>query len=131
MPMMMNAYEAMEIIVLLETTYIRIDVHTAAMRRIFTDGRHWPMDEDPTFTGYSVGKWLDTDGDGRFDTLEAATRTFKGPRTGACTRIALHEDNQTLVQERVSLDESDPAAIHNAIPIIDPAPPRPQPLHPR
>ena len=30
--------------------------------------------------GYSIGKWVDTDGDGRFDVLEVETRGFKGPR---------------------------------------------------
>jgi hypothetical protein len=36
-------------------------------RRIYTDGRDWPKDLDPTFTGYSIGKWIDEDGDDRFD----------------------------------------------------------------
>ena len=29
-------------------------------RRIFTDGRDWPEDVQPTFNGYSIGKWIDT-----------------------------------------------------------------------
>jgi hypothetical protein len=36
------------------------------------------MDDDPQFVGYSVGKCLDTDGDGRYDTLEVETRGMKG-----------------------------------------------------
>jgi hypothetical protein len=29
---------------------------------------------EPRYLGYSIGKWLDTDGDGRYDTLEVETR---------------------------------------------------------
>ena len=42
MPMMMQAYEPMQITVLPETTYILIDYIHEAHRRIFTDGREWP-----------------------------------------------------------------------------------------
>src|SRR5450432_4239270 len=80
MPMMMQAYEPMQITVLPEVTYILIDHIHESHRRIFTDGRDWPKTVRPTFTGYSIGKWIDQDGDGRFDVLEAETRHFKGPR---------------------------------------------------
>jgi len=80
MPAMMTLFRPMEIIVLPETTYIRIDHIRDSRRRIFTDGRDWPKSVQPSFDGYSIGKWLDTDGDGRFDTLEVETRHFKGPR---------------------------------------------------
>ena len=42
MPMMMQAYEPMQITVLPETTYILIDHIHDSHRRIFTDGRDWP-----------------------------------------------------------------------------------------
>jgi hypothetical protein len=49
-------------------------------RRIFTDERDWPENGEPTYAGYSIGRWIDEDGDGRFDTLEVETRgPFKGP----------------------------------------------------
>ena len=35
---------------------------------------------DPAFVGYSIGKWLDTDNDGTYDTLEIETRNMRGPR---------------------------------------------------
>jgi hypothetical protein len=69
--------------------------------------------------GYSIGKWLDTDGGGRFDTLEVETRNFKGPRTVEFTGIPLHEDNATIVKERISLDKADNDIMHNVITIID------------
>ena len=30
--------------------------------------------------GYSIGQWIDTDGDGKYDVLEVETRNLKGPR---------------------------------------------------
>ena len=76
MPLITYAVQPMEFIVTPETTYVLIDwvEHT---RRIYTDGRDWPKDAEPTFAGYSIGNWVDEDGDGRFDTLEVESRGFK------------------------------------------------------
>ncbi len=41
-------------------------------RRVYTDGRPIATEEEPSFLGYSVGTWRDTDGDGKFDTLAIA-----------------------------------------------------------
>ena len=77
MPFIMAA-AIFEFIVTPETTYIMAGTE---LRRIFTDGRPWPTDNQPTYQGYSIGRWLDEDGDGRYDTLEVETRgPFKGPR---------------------------------------------------
>src|SRR5258708_1833477 len=59
MPLIMYPFQPMEFIVTPETTYVLIDwvEHT---RRIYTDGRDWPKEIDPTLVGYSLGKWLDT-----------------------------------------------------------------------
>jgi len=125
MPAIMGPFQPMEFIVLPEITYVRIDHNRDTRRRIFTDGRDWPANAQPTFDGYSIGKWLDTTGNGRFDTLEVETRNFKGPRTVEFTGIALHEDNQTIVKERIYLDKSDAEVMHNEITIIDHAFTRP------
>src|SRR5437868_1253015 len=69
MPTMMTLYRPMEFIVLPDTTYIRIDHTHQSHRRIFTDGRDWPKDFIASFRGYSIGQWVDTDGDGKFDEL--------------------------------------------------------------
>src|SRR5438270_2794643 len=61
MPRAMVAYEPMEVVVTPETTYILTD-HLRDWRRIFTDGRDWTLEVEPTFTGYSLGKWIDEDG---------------------------------------------------------------------
>ena len=50
-------------------------------RRIYTDGRDWPDNVDPSYFGYSIGRWIDGDGVGRYDLLEVETRNFQGPRS--------------------------------------------------
>src|SRR5438552_2713058 len=79
MPRMMIAYQPMEVIVTPMTTHVHIGFFNEH-RRIYTDGRRWPETIKPTFSGYSIGRWLDEDGDGRFDLLEIETRGLKGPR---------------------------------------------------
>jgi hypothetical protein len=119
MPTIMSVYFPMEIVVLPEATYIVAnDVHVY-VRRIFTDGRPWPQAIVPSYLGLSLGKWIDEDGDGRFDVLEIETRGFKGPRAIDLSGIPLHEDNQTVIKERVYLDKADRNLLHNQITIID------------
>jgi hypothetical protein len=125
MPMMMQAYEPMQITVLPETTYILIDHIHESHRRIFTDGRAWPQTVPPTFTGYSIGKWIDEDGDGRYDVLESETRHLKGPRVFDASGIPLHEDDETVIKERIYLDKADQNLLHDEITVTDHALTRP------
>jgi hypothetical protein len=74
MPGMMSLFQALQIIVLPDITYMLIDHGLDSHRRIYTDGRDWPKEVEPTFLGYSIGKWIDENGDGRFDEIE--TRNF-------------------------------------------------------
>ena len=76
MPRMMTPYEPIEFIITPDTTYVLIE-HIEHDRRIFTDGREWPAEVEPTFGGYSIGRWIDEDGDGRYDVLEVETRYLK------------------------------------------------------
>jgi hypothetical protein len=84
-------------------------------RRIYTDGRDFPKDEEPSYAGTSIDKWLDTDGDGKFDTLEVETRNFKGPRNYEDSGLPLHADNQSVIKERLFLDKGNPDIMHNEI----------------
>jgi hypothetical protein len=118
MPRMMVAYEPMEVIVTPEATYIPVALNQE-FRRIFTDGRGWPEDAEPSFSGYSIGKWIDEDGDGRYDVLEIETRNFKGPRTFDPSGIPLHRDNQTVIKERMFIDKADPNVLHDEITTFD------------
>src|SRR5579871_1751126 len=72
MPFMMVAFRPLEFVVTPRTTYILIADYDP-LRRIFTDGRDWPKTIEPTFQGYSIGKWIDRDGDGRYTALEVET----------------------------------------------------------
>jgi hypothetical protein len=123
MPRAMIVYEPMEIVITPETTYIMIEfMHQ--LRRAYTDGRNWPPTLEPSFAGYSIGRWEDEDGDGRYDALLIETRGMKGPRSfdGA---VPLHKDNQTVVKERIYLDKADANVLHDEVTTIDSALTRP------
>jgi hypothetical protein len=124
MPRMMSNGPPLEYVVTPDTTYILIggDDH---YRRVFTDGRDWPEEIEPTYAGYSIGRWVDEDGDGRYDMLEVETRGFKGPRSYDGTGLPLHFDNQSVFRERFYLDKADPNVLHDMITVIDHALTRP------
>jgi hypothetical protein len=124
MPRMMIAYYPMEIIITPDTTHMLME-HIHNFRRIYTDGRDWPDEIEPSYAGYSIGKWIDTKGDGRYDVLEVETRGFKGPRVFDSTGLPLHKDNQTIVRERIYQDKTDPNVLYDEIATIDHALTRP------
>jgi hypothetical protein len=122
MPSMMSA-GTHEYVVTPETTYILLGTD---VRRIFTDGRPWPTDLEPTYQGFSIGRWIDEDGDGVYDVLEVDTRgPFKGPRTYDATGLPLHFDNDSTFKERIFVDKSNPSILHNVITVFDRALTRP------
>jgi hypothetical protein len=124
MPRIMNLYEPMEIVVTPETVHILIE-HIHDSRRIYTDGRPWPETLEPSFRGYSIGKWIDPAGDGRYDVLEAETRHLKGPRVFDSSGTPLHSDNKTIIKERIYLDKADPNLLVDELTTIDSALTRP------
>jgi hypothetical protein len=125
MPLMTIAFTPLEFVVTPETTYILIG-GAEHYRRIFTDGRDWPEDNEPTYAGYSIGKWIDTDGDGAYDTLEVETRgPFKGPRAYDATGLPLAFDNQSTFMERIYRDKADQRIMHDQITVYDHALTRP------
>jgi hypothetical protein len=124
MPRVTNGYGEIEFVITPDTTYILVD-HILDDRRIFTDGRGWPAELEPSFLGYSVGKWIDTSGNGRFDVREVETRGFKGPRSFDASGIPLHRDNETVVKERIYLDKADPNIAHDEVTVFDHALTRP------
>ena len=122
MPRMM-ASPTQEYVITPETTYIMLG---SEMRRIFTDGRGWATDVEPTYDGFSIGKWIDEAGDGRHNLLEVETRgPFKGPRAYDATGLPLHFDNQSIFKERFHLDKNDPNLLHDEITVFDHALTRP------
>jgi hypothetical protein len=125
MPAMMSFYDPAEIIVTPETTYILISHNDDSYRRIYTDGRDWPEDATPTFAGYSLGKWVDEDGDGKYDVLEVETRFLKLPRSYDISGIPFHSDGEAVIKERIYLDKADPNTLYDRITVIDHALTRP------
>jgi len=131
MPRVMIPYSGMEFVVTPSATLILFERDWDFNRHIYTDGRGFPadMDLEPRYLGYSIGKWLDTDGDGRYDTLTVETRGLKGPRVYDASGIPLHADNETVIQERIYLDKADPSLMHDDITTIDHALTRPWVVH--
>jgi hypothetical protein len=116
MPTMMSIGR-FEYIITPETTYVAAGTD---LRRIFTDGRPWPADLEPTYQGFSMGKWIDEAASGTYDVLEVETRgPFKGPRVYDSTGIPLHFDNESTFKERIFLDKKDPNILHDVITVFD------------
>ena len=125
MPAMMSFYDPMEMIVMPEITYILISHNDDSYRRIYTDGRDWPADAALTFAGYSLGKWIDADGDGKYDALEIETRFLKNPRGYDISGLPFHSDNATVIKERIYLDKANRDTLYDEITVIDHAMTRP------
>jgi len=123
MPRLMILYEPMEII---KPDMVHMLFESMSpIRRIYTDGRSWPEEKDSSFTGYSIGTWSDSKGDGVYDTLEVETRNMTGPRLFDSTGIPFHADNETVVKEKLYLDKNDPDILRNEITTYDHALARP------
>ena len=124
MPLSMVAFRALEFVVTPERTYVIVGDQDQP-RRIYTDGRAWPEEITPTYEGYSIGRWIDTQGNGTYDLLEVETRGFKGPRVFDSSGLPMHYDNQSIFKERIYLDKKDRNLLHDQITVIDHALTRP------
>ena len=117
MPRDMAGNQGLEFVVTPKVTHV---IFVQAMpRRIYTDGRDWPANEDPSLFGYSIGQWSGRDADGRYDLLEVETRNFNGPRSFDNAGIPLHADNQTVIKERIYRDRQDREVIHDEMTTFD------------
>jgi hypothetical protein len=127
MPLMMNIYDPMEIVITADVTYIMISHVNDAYRRIYTDGRDWPAEDEyvPTYAGYSIGKWIDQDGDGHFDVLEIETRHLLPARVYDASGLPFHRDGKTVIKERIYLDKTDKNILYDEITVHDNALTRP------
>src|SRR5262249_2959196 len=125
MPAQMTAYRPLEFIVLPNITYIRVDYVRETRRRIYTDGRAWPRRAKEGLEGYSMEKGVGVEKGGRYDVREVKTRHFKGPRNFDLSGIPLHEDNETVIKERLFLDKTDQNLLHDEITVFDHALTRP------
>jgi hypothetical protein len=124
LPRVMANYEGAEIVITPKTTHILME-HIHDSRRIYTDGRAWPAHIEPSFNGYSIGKWIDEGGTGRYTVLEVESRGFKGPRAYDNSGLPLHTDNESVITERMYQDRADPNILHIEMTTIDNALTRP------
>jgi hypothetical protein len=123
MPRVMTVVYPLEMVIQPKTTYVLTDY--TVPRRIFTDGRDWPAELDQNFNGTSIGRWVDMGPDGRYSALVAETRGFKGPRSYEASGIILHDDNQSIIKERFSIDKVEKDLLIDEITVIDHALTRP------
>jgi hypothetical protein len=120
MPRQMSGQSPFEFLFSANTVHIIFENSTIQRpRRIYTDGREWPKDLEPTFTGYSLGKWSDLDGDGVYDTLEVETRNIRSPRTWDNSGMPMADDNGAVIKERLYLDKANPHLLRNEITTTD------------
>jgi hypothetical protein len=121
MPRMMSGVARMEFLIAPDITRILFDRNDYAPRRIYTDGRDWPKigPDDTTFPGYSIGKWIDKDGTGRYDELHIETRHVRNPRTWDQSGIPMADDDDGVITERLFLDKGNPRILHNEMTSID------------
>ena len=60
--------------------------HLSETRRIHTDGHTWPTKVTPSIWGYSIGRWTDQDGDGRYGELHSDPGEVQGPERARAAR---------------------------------------------
>ena len=124
MPRIMNADHPIFFAITPEATYMMRDVANQ-FRRVYTDGRDWPAQLPHSSNGYSIGQWLNSGGDGRFDTLVIETRGLKNPHSYDSSGLPFHADDGAIIRERLSIDKSDPEFMLNEVTVIDHALTRP------
>ena len=123
--MMTTAFNPMEIVITPYTTYVIIG-EQSPFRRIFTDGRDWGGEIEPSYAGYSIGRWIDAAGKGVYDLLVVETRgPFRGPRVYDPAGLPLAFDNQSIIKERIHADPANPNLLHDEVTVIDHALTRP------
>jgi hypothetical protein len=122
MPTMMSI-GTFEYIVTPETTYISAG---SDLRRVFTDGRPWPIDLEATYQGFSIGNWVDEEGSSVYNVLEVETAArLKASRAYDSTGLPPHFDNESTFKEEIFLDKKDSNILHDVITVIDHALTRP------
>ena len=124
MPRVMNNYDGAEFVITPDTTHVLME-HIHDFRRIYTDGRDRPAHIEATPTGYSIGKWIDEGGTGRYNVLEVETRGFRGPRAYDNSGLPLHPDNESVIKERIFQDKANSNILYDEITTIDHALTRP------
>jgi hypothetical protein len=123
-PRVMMAVRPMEIVIMPNATYFMLQEFNT-LRRVYTDGRKFPADFEPSYTGYSIGEWQASARGGKYDTLSIETRGIRGPHTYDASGIPFHKDGEAVVTEKLSADKANPDILHDEITTVDHALTRP------
>jgi hypothetical protein len=123
-PRVMMAVQPMEIVITPLATYFMLQEFNT-LRRVYTDGRKFPRDFELSYAGYSIGRWQDSHGGGKYDTLLIETRGIRGPHTYDASGIPFHKDGEAVVAERLRADMTNPDILHDEITTVDHALTRP------
>ena len=103
-------------------------MHHSRLCALLIDCRTSDVDEAARFWTQALGRTIDLEHPGtrgRYRMLEIETRHLKGPRAYDASGLPLHEDNQTIVKERIFLDQANPDLLHDEITTFDHALTRP------
>jgi hypothetical protein len=117
-PRVMMTVRPMEIVITPNATYFMLQEFNT-LRRVYTDGRRFPADIEPSYTGTSIGQWQGADRDGKYDTLRIETRGIKGPHTYDASGVPFHKDGEAIVTEKLYADKADPNILHDEITTAD------------
>jgi hypothetical protein len=123
-PRVMIAVRPMEIVITPGATYFMLQQFNT-LRRVYTDGRKFPGNLEPSYTGTSIGQWQGSDRGGKYDTLLIETRSIKGPHTYDASGIPFHKDGEAIVTEKIYADKANPDILHDEITATDHALTRP------
>jgi hypothetical protein len=123
-PRVMMAVRPMEIVIMPGATYFMLQEFNT-LRRVYTDGRKFPADFEPSYTGYSIGEWRPSAPDGKYDTLVIETRGIRGPHTYDSSGVPFHKDGEAVITEKVYADQANPEILHDEITTVDRALTRP------
>jgi hypothetical protein len=123
-PRVMMAVRPMEIVIMPSATYFMLQEFNT-LRRVYTDGRKFPAEFEPSYTGYSIGEWQASARGGRYDTLAIETRGIRGPHTYDGRGIPFHKDGEAVVTEKLAADKTNPDILHDEITTVDHALTRP------
>ena len=100
--------------------------YMSMFRRIYTDGRKWPENAEPSYMGYSIGKWVDNGGRrplryaGSGDSQLERSRVYSTPAECPCTRTIRRSSRSVSTST-----SADPNILHDEITTIDNALTRP------
>jgi len=91
MPRMMY-FGAQEYIITPDTTYVMVGGGVRPTSPIFTDGADWPAEIEPTYAGYSIGRWVEPDGEGRYSCSSRDARPVQGSAAFDASGLPMHSD---------------------------------------